>query len=107
MRIWVLALVLIPLHAGGAHAGPQPTGLLAIPPQSNRPNLNFRLVQDPEPSASPVHNSGMIAHTNVSPNAIIGVGLLKTAVKKPGSGEWRQDSAPRSRKAAVTFQLRF
>ena len=110
MRLRVLALVLVPLHSGGAIAGPTAAGSLIISdrPDTPRARLNFRLVQDAEPSTSPVHNSGMIAHTSVSRNAVIGVGLLKAAAKKPGSGEWRHEgAAPRSRKAAVTFQLRF
>jgi hypothetical protein len=110
MRLWVLALVLVPLQAGGAYAGPRDSGSFAVPPQADTPGprLNFRLVADPEPSTSPVHNSGMIAQTNITPDAVIGFGLLKTAVKKPGSGEWGQEgSGPRSRKAAVTFKLRF
>lgn len=110
MRLWVLALAPLAFHSGVVFAGPQAVGnLTTSEPGEPRPaSLNFRLVQDADFDPAPVHHSGMIAQTRVMPNATIGVGILKAAPKKLGSGDWRQDSgAPRSRKAAVSFQLKF
>ena len=82
--------------------------LIEEPRSGNPPRLNFRLVEDPVFAPGPVHNSGMIAQTPVAPNASIGIGLLKAAPRKPGSGEYRQENGPTgSRKAAVRFVLKF
>lgn len=110
MRLLVLALVPIAVHSGAAWAGPQATGSFSIsePREPRAPRLNFRLVQDPDFDPAPVHHSGMIARTQVMPNGTLGIGLLKATPKKLGSGDWRpENGAPRSRKAAVSFQLKF
>ena len=66
------------------------------------------MVQDPAFDPDPVHHSGIVGETEIAPNATIGIGLLRARPKKPGSGDWRLDSdAPRSRKAAVSIQLKF
>ena len=106
----VLAIGLCPLLAGAAHAGPQPGAPFSVRESEpvHKPKLNFRLVQDPISDPAPVHNSGMVAQTEVAPNATVGVGLLKSSPKKYGSGDWRvENGMPRSRKAAVTLQLKF
>ena len=70
--------------------------------------LNLRLVRDPDLAPDPVRHSGMIAQTQIAPNATLGFGILKAAPKRPGPGEWRLDpAAPRSRKAAASFDFSF
>ena len=107
MRHWLLAVALNGALAGGAYAQ-SPWSLAAEPAPTERQRFNFRLVEDAVFDPRPIHNSGMIAQTQVAPNATLGIGLLKAAPRKPGAGEWRVDNgAPRSRKAAVSFRLRF
>jgi hypothetical protein len=96
--------------AGQAHAAPGAHPLLtaARPDVPAHRGIGFRLVRDPEFDPSPVYHSGIVGQTEIAPNATLGIGLLKARPKKPGSGEWRFDSgAPRSRKAAVSFLLKF
>lgn len=110
MKYGLVAFALSIGLPGAAYAGPQPNGRLSIsePRPHARPAINFRLVQDGEFDRGPVHNSGMVAQTEVGPNATLGFGILKAAPRKPGSGEWKLDNgAPRSRKAAISFRLRF
>ena len=108
MKHWLLAVVLNGALAGGAYAE-SPLSFSAEEPQSTgRQRVNFRLVEDAVYDPNPIHNSGMIAQTQVAPNATLGIGILKAAPRKPGAGEWRvENGAPRSRKAAVSFRLRF
>ena len=110
MKHGLIALALgFPL-VGTAHAGPRAGPALASgePAPHAKPTLNFRLVSDGEFDPGPVHNSGMVAQSQVAPNATVGIGLLKAAPRKPGSGEWKLDDGARhSRKAAVSFRLRF
>ena len=74
----------------------------------NRRALNFRLIDEPRFSAKPIHDAGMIAQTQVLPNAALGVGLFKSTQRKPDAGEWRTDArATGSRKAAVRFLFKF
>ena len=76
--------------------------------QKSGPRLNFRLVEEPRIGPKPFHNAGMIAQTQVARNAAIGVGLFKSSQRKPDAGEWRLEGrAPKSRKAAIRFQLKF
>jgi hypothetical protein len=50
----------------------------------------------------------MIAETEVAPMTTLGVGILKGAPKDLGPLDWRLDpGAPRTRKAAVSFDFRF
>ena len=110
MKHGLVLLALLIALPGAAYAGPQPSGRLSItePAPKARPALNFRLVRDSEFDPDPIHNSGMIAQTEIAPNATVGFGLLKAAPKKRGSGEWKlDDSAPRSRKAAVSLRIKF
>ncbi|MFL6751785.1 MAG: hypothetical protein ACJ8D5_04275 [Sphingomicrobium sp.] len=98
------------LLAGAAHAGPQPVISWSVSePQTEQPRrLNFRVVRDDIEATGPVHNSGMVAETEVAPNATLGLGLLRAAPKKLGSGDWRtENGASHSRKAAVRLQLKF
>jgi hypothetical protein len=106
----LVALALYPLLAGGAHAGPLEIGAFSAvePAKTHSPKLNLRLVEDAEPDPAPIHHSGMIAQSQIAPNATLGIGILKAFPKKLGSGDWRpEQGAPQSRKAAVTFRLKF
>jgi len=108
---WFAAFILVPLAAGAAHSEPRQLQSLNILPPKTESRLNslrFRVVEDPVFSATPLHNSGMIAQTTIAGNASLGIGLLKVAPRKPGSGEYRSDMGARSsRKAAVRFTLKF
>lgn len=98
------------LLAGAAHAGPQsPISWSVGRAETEQPRrLNFRLVRDDIEAPGPVHNSGMLAETEIAPNTTVGLGLLKAAPKKLGSGDWRtENGTSHSRKAAVRIQLKF
>ena len=94
-------------------AGPATAGPLLIPsPLADQPapkrSVNLRLVSDRVTDENPIHNSGMIAQKAITANAVLGVGLFKMAPKKLGSGDWRVDGpAPKSRRAAVSFVVKF
>lgn len=108
---WFAAIILTPLAAVAAHSEPLQLKPLVPPPtprESETRTLKLRLIEDPVFSPGPVHNSGMIAQTPVAKNATVGVGLLRVAPRRLGSGEYRPDAgAPSSRKAAVRFTLKF
>ena len=71
-------------------------------------SLKLRLIEEPRIGPKPIHNSGMIAQTQVSRNAAIGIGLFKSSQRKPDAGEFRLEGrSPNSRKAAVRFLLKF
>ena len=94
--------------ATGAGAMPLDFHALPAPEKHQNRNLSLQIIEDPAVGQEPIHNSGMIAQTQVMPGGVLGVGILKAAPNKFGAGEWRADpGAPRSRKAAVTFKLRF
>ena len=110
MNRWFAALIFAPIAAGPAYSASLPLSSIGVPePKVERlPALKFRIVEDPVFAPGPTHNSGMIAHTPVAPNASIGVGLLKASPRKLGTGEFRQENGPPgSRKAAVRFVLKF
>lgn len=103
MKYWPLALPLL-VTAGQTHAGGPATPSLSIheavkPPP---PVLNFRLVGDRQRSGR-VADAGMIASTNLAPNAKLGVGLLKTSRRN----DYRLGQRYSPRRAAVNFQLKF
>ena len=109
-RWFAAACILAPVAAAPVHSaqlGVQ--SIVVAEPRSERPRgFNFRLIEDPVFAPGPTHNSGMVAQTPVAPNAMLGVGLLKVAPRKPGSGEFRQETGPTgSRKAAVRFVVKF
>jgi len=69
--------------------------------------VSFRLVQDSQFDPDPIYHWGVTTQTQVAPNAAVGLGLLRSAPKKP-SGERNLDrGAPRSRKGFVSFLLKF
>ena len=104
MRYWPLAL-LLSLTAGQTQAGEPPTPSLSIHDaveSKQSPALNFRLVGDRQRTGR-VGDAGMIASTNLAPNARLGVGLLKS----PRRNDYRLGTRYSPRKAAVNFQLKF
>lgn len=110
MKSLLLTLVVLTPLTGATQAAAQTASPLLTrdPPVERKPTLNLRLVDDRDFDSGQVQHSGMIGETEVMPNATLGFGLLKTAPKKVGIGDERPDSgAPRSRKAAIRFQLKF
>ena len=109
MKRALIWLASVAVFGAEANAAPQrgPSLTLAQPASQAHRSVSFRLVQDREFDPYPVYHSGIIAQTQVAPNATVGFGLLKSRPKKP-SGEWTLDGgAPRSRKAALNFLLKF
>ena len=107
---WFVAWILVPLAGVPAHSAPLSQGSIVVPePKPERRSvLKFRIIEDAVFAATPLHNSGMIAQTPVTPNATIGIGLLRVSPRRAGSGEFRQETgAQGSRKAAVRFVLKF
>jgi hypothetical protein len=103
---------LCPLIAAPAHANElQGNALsLAAPKGPQPPRLNFRLVADGNGvdrlTQEPLRRSGMIASTEVAPNASLGFGFVRSSPKR--SSEMQPGlRATGSRKAAVSFQLKF
>jgi hypothetical protein len=73
-----------------------------------QPLLAFRLIGDSASAPGRGHHAGMIAETELAPRTTIGLGILKGAPKDLGPLDWRLDpGAPRTRKAAVSFDFRF
>ena len=109
MKLLLVVSGLSSLAATAAYAGPVAIpSPLAEPSHAHRRPVNLRLVQDRVSEPGPIHVSGMIAQRAIGPNAILGVGLFKMAPKKLGSGDWRVDGTqPKSRKAAVSFIVKF
>jgi hypothetical protein len=109
MTRWLALLSVIGLAAAPSAAGAATFDQWGIAePEQAGPKLKFRLVQEPVISSRPIHNSGMIAQTEVAPNAAIGIGLFKSTQRKPDAGEWRLDErSTGSRKAAVRFLFKF
>jgi len=50
---------------------------------------------------------GMLAHKDVAPNALVGVGLANMYARKKGQNLRVGDAPSRSRKPAVTFIMKF
>ena len=104
MRFWPLA-VLLSLASVQGHAEERTAPSLsvrdAIQPSQGRA-LNFRLVADPR-RAGRAADAGMIASTDLAPNARLGVGLLKS----PRRHDYRTGMRFSPRRAAVNFQLKF
>jgi hypothetical protein len=74
------------------------------------PRLDFRLVAEgggfDRVTQAPVRRSGLIASTDIAPNAAVGFGFVRSNSRR--SGELRPGlPAAGSRKAAVSFQLKF
>ena len=112
MNRWFAAIfILAPFGAVPAYSAPLQGFSVKVPepPRSDHSKgVKFRLVEDPIFAPNPVHNSGMIAQTPVLPNAILGIGLLRAAPRRAGSGEYRPETGTTgSRKAAVKFVLKF
>ena len=109
MTRWLASLSVIGLIAAPSAAGAATLDQWGISePEPAGPKLEFRLIQEPVVSSRPIHNSGMIAQTDVARNAAIGIGLLKSTQRKLGAGEWRlDDRSGGSRKAAVRFLFKF
>lgn len=109
MARWLASLSVIGVIAAPSAAGAATLDQWAVAePEKPGPKLKFRLVQEPVISSRPIHNSGMIAQTEVAPNAAIGIGLLKSTQRKPDAGEWRLDErSAGSRKAAVRLLFKF
>ena len=107
MPRWLhIAGVLPLLAAAGGHA--QSTGVVPreAPPKPAR-TIDLRLTQEPgfDPLTPPTR--GIVAGTEVAPNARIGFHLMTVSRPKLGP-EWRTDGrSNRSRKPAVSFSWRF
>ena len=109
-RWFATAIILTVLGAAPAYSAPLQGLSTKVPePRSDHSKgLKFRLIEDPAFAANPVHNSGMIAQTPIGSNSSLGIGLLRAAPRRPGSGEYRPDAGTSgSRKAAVRFTLKF
>ena len=103
---WLCAVGLIAAPSAAAAATFDQWGIAE--PEEARPKLKLRLIDEPVLSSKPIHNSGMIAQTEVAPNAALGIGVLRSTPRKPEAGEWRLDErSAGSRKAAVRLIFKF
>ena len=76
--------------------------------EAARPQVNFRFVADAPTDPRPVRNSGMIVHTEVAPQTLLGIGLFNATPKKLGGADYRIDGrAPKSRKVGVSLRYKF
>jgi hypothetical protein len=112
LKFRLIALALCALVTANAEAAELNTVPLSLSEAqtSRAARLNFRLVADQASferlTQAPLRRSGMIASTEIAPNATLGLGFTRSGSKRmsddrPGSG------GSASRKAAVSFQLRF
>ena len=109
MTRWLAAFVVMGLAAASSAARAATFDQRALAgPEEAEARLKFRLVQEPVIASRPIHNSGMIAQTEVAPNTALGVGLFKSTARKLDAGEWRLDGrSAGSRKAAVRLLFKF
>ena len=106
MTLWLLTLAALPMTAAPIHAERIADTRPAI--VEHKPKLNFRLVQEADPTAVRGRRSGMIVQKNVMRNGVLGLGLFKLSPRKLGDNDSRVDAGPsRSRKATVRFELKF
>jgi hypothetical protein len=98
--------------AGTAHSAEPNSIPLSLTEPTTAPSVrfNFRLVADQagldRMTQAPLRRSGMVASTEVAPNATLGFGLVRSAPKRTSDLRPGPRGAG-SRKAAVSFQLKF
>ncbi len=100
------------IAAGSSFAAAQPDlrGLApgSVATMAQERVLDLRLSEELGSRQRLTFSPGMILRRDLAPNAAIGLGLASMYGKKKASGDSRADSRPgRSRRPAVTFQLKF
>ena len=108
MQRWLAIAGLAPLIAAADEQPTRPTeSKLISSAERHGRAINLRLIQEPGFDLLTPATTGIVADTEVSPNARIGFHLM--TVSRPRLGpEWRADGrSTRSRKPAVSFTFRF
>jgi hypothetical protein len=116
LRFRLIAFALCTSVAGTAHSAELNRIPLSLVERTTEPTtapsarFNFRLVADQAGldrlTQAPLRRSGMIASTEVAPNTTLGFGLVRSAPKRTSDLRPGPRGAG-SRKAAVSFQLKF
>ena len=105
LAVAILCAMLAPT---AANAQLRETPMIPKPYAEPRPHgINFRLTQTIPTDLLAPSSRGIMADTEVAPNARVGMGLI--TLSRPMFGpEWRTDGRTiRSRKPALTFTFRF
>ena len=107
MQRWLIIVAVWPLAAATA-ANAQANRAFEVREPAHHPRtIDLRLVQEPSLNRVDPPSTGLLAETEVAPNARLGFRMM--TVSRPRLGpEWRIDGrSTRSRKPAVSFSLRF
>ena len=107
MHRWLIIVGVMPLVAAASgHAQSNALSARETPPNAQR-TIDLRLTQEPGFDLLTPPTRGIVAGTEVAPNARIGFHLMTVSRPKLGP-EWRTDGrSNRSRKPAVSFSWRF
>ena len=105
---WLAVAVVSPLIvATAAHAQMKGLAPADVASVARSHTLDLRISQQQGFDRPLPLVEGMIAHGELAPNAMLGVGLANMYGRKKGSNLRIGDPPERSRKPAVTFQVRF
>jgi hypothetical protein len=108
MGKWLAVAVVMPLTAATA-ANAQMKGLAPadVASVARSHSLDLRISQQQGVDRPMSLVRGMIVQRDVAPNTVIGLGLANMYGRKKGSNLRIGDAPARSRKPAVTFQMKF
>ena len=107
MQRWLIIVAVWPLAAATAANAQANRAFEVREPAHRSRTIDLRLVQEPSLNRVDPPSTGLLAETEVAPNARLGFRMM--TVSRPRLGpEWRIDGrSTRSRKPAVSFSLRF
>jgi hypothetical protein len=107
---WLVSIGLGPLLLAATAANAQSSRAFEVrEPAPERPSktIDLRLIQEPSFNRFDPPSTGLLAETEVAPNARLGFRMMTVSRPKLGP-EWRIDGrSPRSRKPAVSVTVRF
>jgi hypothetical protein len=107
MLRWLAAAAALWLPASvGAQAQMKGLGALEVAEVAKNRTLDLRISPEPIIGGSRPSGPNMLVHRDLGPNAALGLGLA-TMYKRKGNDFSTGDRAVRSRKPAVTFQMKF
>ena len=108
MRTWLaVAAVSLPIGATAAHAQMKGLAPAEIAGVARSHTIDLRISEQQGVDRPLQLMQGMLAHQDVAPNAMIGIGLANMYGRKKGQNLRVGDTPVRSRKPAVTFVMKF
>jgi hypothetical protein len=108
MGKWLVVAAVLPFVAAtAAHAQMKGLAPLDVANVARNRTLDLRISQQQGMDRPAPLVNGMLVRQDFAPNATIGLGLANMYGRKKGSNLRIGDPPERSRKPAVTFQVRF